>query len=68
MTVTAFHAVNSGSNPLGDAKKIQGLTRNRKSFFRCGVNLPHTMPHRFEENVHYYKLAYEAVVQPLRLI
>ena len=43
----AFHAVNSGSNPLGDAKEIQGLRVKSKSFFRCGENLPHAMPHRF---------------------
>ena len=41
----AFHAVNRGSNPLGDAKEIQGLTRNRKSFFRMwGISAPHSAP------------------------
>ena len=39
-----FHAVNRGSNPLGDAKEIQGLTRNRKSFFRMwGIPAPHSV-------------------------
>ena len=47
----AFHAVNSGSNPLGDAKENQALTRNREGFFRCGANLPHHLPHRFEKFV-----------------
>ena len=30
----AFHAVNGGSNPPGDAKEIQGLRVKSKSFFR----------------------------------
>ncbi len=33
--------------PLGDAKEIQGLRVKSKSFFRCGANLPHPLPHRF---------------------
>jgi uncharacterized protein (DUF433 family) len=32
-----FHAVNSGSNPLGDAKENQGVRIKSSSFFRCGV-------------------------------
>ena len=28
-----FHAVDRGSNPLGDAKRNQALTRNREGFF-----------------------------------
>ena len=39
----AFHAVNRGSNPLGDAKKIQGLRVKSKSFFRMwGIVAPHS--------------------------
>ena len=31
--------------PFGDAKEIQGLTRNRKSFFRMwGISAPHSAP------------------------
>ena len=40
-----FHAVNRGSNPLGDAKEIQGLRVKSKSFFRMwGIVAPHSAP------------------------
>ena len=41
----AFHAVNRGSNPLGDTKEIQGLRVKSKSFFRMwGIVAPHSAP------------------------
>ena len=46
-----FHAVNRGSNPLGDAKGNQRLTRNRRAFFRIwGLNhagFPWALSHKF---------------------
>ena len=38
-----FHAVNRGSNPLGDAKEIQGLRVKSKSFFRMWGIVSHTL-------------------------
>ena len=53
MAVTAFHAVNSGSNPLGDANRHQRLSffllLGRKGdmprvpfLFKATENIPHT--------------------------
>ena len=42
----SFHAVDRGSNPLGDAKRNQALTRNRKGFFVVGQNCPAICPTR----------------------
>ena len=43
----SFHAVDRGSNPLGDAKKNQALTRNRKGFFVVGQICPTICPTDF---------------------
>ena len=39
-TTAFFHAVDRGSNPLGDAKRNQALTNNRKGFFVVGLICP----------------------------
>ncbi len=39
-----FHAVNSGSNPLGDAKEIKGLEQNLSPFFVVGQICPTPCP------------------------
>ena len=45
---TPFHAVNSGSNPLGDANKIKGLRHIlRKPFFLS----PHVSPHALSKSI-----------------
>ena len=48
---TAFHAVDRGSNPLGDAKRNQALTRNRDGFFVVGLICPTRCPTDFEKSL-----------------
>ena len=40
----SFHAVDRGSNPLGDAKRNQALTSNREGFFVVGQICPTICP------------------------
>lgn len=47
---TAFHAVDRGSNPLGDAKRNQAFTSNRKGFFVVGQICPTRCPTNFEKS------------------
>ena len=48
--LSVFHAVNGDSNPPEDAKYFKDL-ENSKSFFCCGANLPHTLPHRKDTKI-----------------
>ena len=51
-----FHAVNRGSNPLGDAKEIQGLRVKSKSFFRMwGISAPHSAPQIWKSLINLYE-------------
>ena len=48
----SFHAVDRGSNPLGDAKRNQALTRTREGFFVVGQICPTRCPTHFEKFSH----------------
>ena len=51
-----FHAVNRGSNPLGDAKEIQGLRVKSKSFFRMwGIDVSHSAPQIWKSLINLYE-------------